>query len=115
MSGKRNQGKRKEVGDVTSFTIPNNYIDVVTGEEKPITVEMLNLINSALQQRELVHWIMTGIATIKGQQEYGTSITVLDQMINNRLTEMAQEMANKLNDDLRYYLHKEKAIGGYYH
>ncbi|WP_348622631.1 hypothetical protein [Paenibacillus polymyxa] len=60
---KRNR-KEKAIGDVTSMTIPKYFKDVITGISKPVTEELLNEINLAMESRELVHLFMTGVSIV---------------------------------------------------
>lgn len=59
----------KNIGDTTSFTIPEWYLDYNTGEMKTVTSKQLNLINAALRERKLVHLVMTGIENVERSEE----------------------------------------------
>lgn len=60
----RRSAKPKSIGDVTSVTIPKEYVDFITREVKEVTPELLDKVNTALASRELVHLIFTGIAVV---------------------------------------------------
>ncbi|OAB28400.1 hypothetical protein [Paenibacillus macquariensis] len=64
MSNDKREKKDKLIGDVTSFTIPDTYVDFVTGERKDVTKQQLKTINEALGRRGLVHLVMTGISLV---------------------------------------------------
>jgi hypothetical protein len=55
----RNKGKG--IGDTTSFTIPEKFNHVDTGEVIPVSAKMLQFINDNIEKRNLVHAIMTAI------------------------------------------------------
>lgn len=61
---KKRRRTTKKIGDPTTITIPRAYIDYVTKEEKEVTKELLTLMNNALENREFVHLVMTGISRI---------------------------------------------------
>ncbi|MGG1673991.1 hypothetical protein ACIFOE_25860 [Paenibacillus sp. NRS-1783] len=58
---KKGAASPRIIGDVTSITIPKQFKDVLTGKTMPVTEDILSEINLAIQKRELVHLIMTGI------------------------------------------------------
>ncbi|MGG4108807.1 hypothetical protein AAXB25_33435 [Paenibacillus lautus] len=73
----------KKIGDVTTVTIPQIYIDYLTKKEKEVSDELVSFVNAALSQREYVHLVMTGIAYIHTRQN---------------LTELIQDFQGKLNE-----------------
>lgn len=55
------KNKGKGIGDTTSFTIPEKFNHVDTGEVIPVSAKMLQFINDNIEKRNLVHAIMTAI------------------------------------------------------
>lgn len=66
---KKSPKSSRSIGDVTSITIPKQFKDVLTGQITPISDQILKEINLAIQNRELVHLIMTGINHIQQTKE----------------------------------------------
>ncbi|WP_139293523.1 hypothetical protein [Mycobacterium tuberculosis] len=77
----RRTAKKKTIGDVTSVTIPHQYIDFITKESKPVTPELLAILNTALSQRELVHLIFTGIAAVNSLGDFKHSVDELQRIL----------------------------------
>lgn len=82
---KRLAKKTKVIGDTTSVTIPAQYVDVITGETKPVTPEMLSKVNTALSQRELVHLVFTGIAVVESLGMIKNSYYDIQNSLNDLL------------------------------
>lgn len=59
----------KGVGSTTSFTIPSAYKDVLTGEKKEVSKELLDLINYHGENRSLVHLILTALDHLRNSPQ----------------------------------------------
>jgi hypothetical protein len=68
--------KIKSIGDSTSITIPRRFTNYLTGEDKTVSSEELELINEAIEKRHFVHLVMTGIEMVYRQKEEGINFTV---------------------------------------
>ncbi|MDN4090874.1 hypothetical protein [Paenibacillus polymyxa] len=81
---KRNR-KEKEIGDVTSMTIPKYFKDVITGVSKPVTKELLDEINLAMESRALVHLFMTGVSIVSELRQLDDLKSYDTECIKNEL------------------------------
>lgn len=79
----------KGVGSSSSFTIPDEFIDSLTGETVRVSNDHLRLINESLDDRRLVHLVMTGIHLVSMQK---TNQSPVDQEILSKLTQMEERM-----------------------
>lgn len=91
----------KKIGDTTSFTIPDEYTDIQTGEKSPVRPEMIDFINEHLKSRNLVHAIMTVI------DNYITERTKEASQQKPEMTEEEQHVLQRIEskiDDLKQRL-----------
>jgi len=93
----RRSGKPKVIGDTTSITIPTKYIDLITGDLKEVTPELLNRMNAALSDRELVHLFFTGIAVVDSLGSILTSFEDLERRFKNVGDWKRSIMAEEIN------------------
>ncbi|EJW14325.1 hypothetical protein M5X00_23265 [Paenibacillus alvei] len=88
----------KQIGDTTSFTIPDEYVDIKTGEKSPVRPEMIAFINEHLNNRNLVHALMTCIDSYidSGKRAAQHQTIAGEDSILNRIESKLDDLKSKL-------------------